>query len=161
LRYAVKAILIILCKYAYKFVIVAEVISESTSPPNYPPHPYPTGSNPNVNVISPALKQALINLRTLLKRIAQGRSLTGLLSAFENVVREIASVPREIVEEVEKRIVDEDVEKKGKKGEKAKQKAKQNQADKEAGVDSTSDTVLGHHFSNIGRFLEKALVEPG
>ena len=71
-------------------------------------------------------------------------------------MREIASVPGEIVEELEKRIVDEDVEKKGKKGEKAKQ-----EADKEAGVDSTSDTVLGHHFSNFGRFLEKALAEPG
>ena len=59
----------------------------------------------------------LIDLRTLLERIAQGRSLSGLLSAFENVVREIASVPGEIVEELEKRIVDEDVEKKGKKGE--------------------------------------------
>ena len=32
-------------------------------------------------------------------------------------MREIASVPGEIVEELEKRIVDEDVEKKGKKGE--------------------------------------------
>ena len=150
-----------MCKYAYKFVVVADIISESTSPPNYPPHPYPTGSTPNVNVISPALKRALVDLRTLLERIAQGRSLTGLLSAFENVVCEISSVPGEVAEEVEKRIIDEDVAKKGKKGEKAKQKAKQNQADKEAGVDSTGNTVLGHYFSNIGRFLEKALAEPG
>jgi len=76
-------------------------------------------------------------------------------------VREIASVPGEVAEEVERRIIDEDVGKKGKKGEKAKQKAKQKQADKEAGVDSTGDTVLWHYFSNIGRFLEKALAEPG
>jgi hypothetical protein len=161
LRYAVKAILIILCKYAYKFVIVADIILESTSLPNYPPHPYPAVSNLNVNVISPALKQALVDLQTLLERIAQGRSLTGLLTAFENVVREIACVPGEVAEEVEKRIIDEDVGKKGKKGEKAKQKAKQKQADKEAGVDSTGGTVLWHYFSNIGRFLENALTEPG
>jgi hypothetical protein len=130
LRYAVKAILIILCKYAYKFVVVTDIISESTSPPNYPPHPYPTGSNPNVNVISPALEQALVDLQALLERIAQGRSLTGLLSAFENVVREIASIPGEVAEEVEKRIIDEDVGKKGKKGEKGETNGKNRQIKK-------------------------------
>lgn len=34
-------------------VIVTDIISEITFPSNYPPHPYRTGSNPNVNVISP------------------------------------------------------------------------------------------------------------
>jgi len=76
-------------------------------------------------------------------------------------VREIASVPQEVAEEVEKRIIDEDVGKKGKKGERAKQKAKQKREDKEAGVDSMGDTVLWHYFSNIGRSLEKALAEHG
>jgi len=122
LRYAVKAILIILCKYTYKFVIVTDIIEESTTPPNYPPHPYPTSSNPNVSVISPALKQAPVDLQILLERIAQGHSLTGPPFVFENVVREIASVPREVAEEVEKRIIDEDVARKEKRRNKRQSK---------------------------------------
>ncbi|KAH9477708.1 hypothetical protein JR316_0009934 [Psilocybe cubensis] len=111
-RSAMRAILILVRKYAEKVVVSSEVISSTfegvateakdaikeTEAPTYPPQPYPQSQStkPTVDVKS---DEILRDLKEVAQRVAQGHSLDGLFTAFGHVIRDLNDVPEIIATE--------------------------------------------------------------
>lgn len=112
-----RAILILVRKYAEKVAVSSEVISttleevanetkdviKEKEPLTYPPQPYAQQqtTKPIVDVISDRI---LRDIKEVAQRVAQGQSLDGLLSAFGHVVRDLNDVPAIVADESHKTI---------------------------------------------------------
>ncbi|KAF8999148.1 hypothetical protein BDQ17DRAFT_1328488 [Cyathus striatus] len=111
-RQALHAILLLVRKYseiASKMsVTIAATAADAASaePENYPPHPYPpTSSEPvvDIDVTSSSLDTALKDMKVFIERLAKGKNINPLWSAFKQVIQDISEIPAEIVETVEEK----------------------------------------------------------
>ena len=189
-RAAMRAILVLVKKYADKIASSADIVastvsdvaeqaSESLSQNTYPPNPYPprtTKSN-----LDPRTATLLKDLKEMLERLGKGHSLDGLLTALKKVVYHLNEAPVVLVNDINKEIEDKTAFIKVDLGRPARRKGKSKKwraqgpsSDKQKSSTDVSpgDSMipliqenLGNplcaYFARIGMYLDKGLEDPG